>query len=102
MDAPRPGRTVKALYDKRLPFHPRGCFWQTPDVTDGNEADLGDCDADGARQFKHDVFVLGYSLELCGWQLDDPGPADTVSRDGQTAGRFHDGGELQLHTGKRK
>jgi hypothetical protein len=90
MDAPRPGRTVKALDDKRVSFHPRGGFRQTPDVADGYEPDLGNRDAGGARQSKHRAFVLRYCLELCGWQLDDPGPAHTVSRDGQTARRLHD------------
>ena len=50
VDAPRPGRTVKALDDKRLSFHPSGGFRQTPDVADGYEPDLGHGYAGGARQ----------------------------------------------------
>src|SRR2546427_313906 len=102
VDAGPPGRTVKALYNKRRSLHPGRLFGQTPDVTDGNEADLGHGDAYGPRQLEHDKFVLRHGPELCGGQLDDPGPTHAVSWDGETAGRFHDGGELQLHTGERK
>ena len=56
----------------------------------------------GTGQFKHDVFVFGHCRKLCRWQLDDPGTTNTVSRYGETAGCFHDGGKLQLHPRKRK
>ena len=94
------GTAVEPLNGKRPAFHAPGLFGQAVDFSYVHQPVVRDVDADGARQFQHDVFVFRDGGKAGRGQLDDPGPAHAVGRNGQSAGRLHHGGKLQLHAGQ--
>ena len=96
------GRAVESLYGEGFGFRRARLLGKSLDLRHIDEAVVRHHDADPARQFEHREFVLRDGGEAGGRKLHDPRPAHAVCGNGQAAGCFHHGGELQLHTGQRK